>query len=105
MRVGRRLTQGQGIPEGSTVYVMVLDKDSDPVLWNASTGRSFKASDPLCTLREVSVVAGPSNLWANVQREDALWKTSFNLSDLKVLRAVQPPAHCGSVGSRSSQLA
>jgi len=84
------LAIGVGIPEGETVYVMVVPKERGEGKWvkeffnlkgggerldevvfiNASCGTSFLNSDERCPLQEIHMIVGKSNIWANIQKVD-----------------------------------
>lgn len=88
------LAVGKAIPEGETVYVVLRDTPfshvpaaknwsifdifsaeanmnsyaaSNYLIINPCTGHCYSAVDPYCPLKEISVLATPYNLYANIQ--------------------------------------
>ncbi|KAL7993993.1 putative CC2D2A, C2 domain-containing protein [Plasmopara halstedii] len=56
------LVFGNAIPDGNIVYVL-----REQEIWNARTGVGYAISDPHCPLRDVSLVASSTNVFANIQ--------------------------------------
>lgn len=78
------IIMGDGIPEGATVYVLLVDHSSTSrLLFNASTGRTYNINDSNCPLREVSLVMNDRNIWANIQENGAPWKVRWNFENTK----------------------
>ena len=84
------LVMGKAIPEGETVYVMIRDlKRASPYGWgpenflviNPWTGYIYSAVDPNCPLRDVYILATPTNVWANLQVQSAPSEMSFDLTN------------------------
>jgi len=74
------LVMGNAVPEGSTVYVLLRDRNRKSsnsssrgygainfLVINPCTGAVCSAVDPNCPLREIEILATPYNLWANIQ--------------------------------------
>jgi len=73
------LVLGRGVPEGDTVYVLVVDTtDATRLLFNACTGTSYRVTDKNCPLRDVSLVLNDKNVWANVQEQGEPCKIRWN---------------------------
>lgn len=59
MYLGRRaaVVLGQGIPEGSTAYVIVWDfTGQEPFVWNATTGERHGVRDPHIPLHSIGTI-------------------------------------------------
>jgi len=69
------LVMGRAVPEGDSVYVMIRDSKRNAygtgpenfLIINPWTGYMYSAVDPNCPLRDVYLLATPSNVWANIQ--------------------------------------
>lgn len=86
-----QLVVGSGVPEGNTVYVMQVCRNSilngdNILLWNACTGIAFHSADKRCPLVDIGCVITPENIYANVQGVTALHLLSYDFSDSEVWR-------------------
>jgi len=72
---------GNGFREGSTGT-----SANDFLLVNPSSGYVYGAADPSCPLVEISCLATPSNLWANVQQSARPCAMSFDLQNARFWR-------------------
>lgn len=98
------LVTGVGIPEGETVYVMVVpsegqsnskwvkehfgikgggERADEVVFVNASCGTCFLNSDEKCPLQEIHTIVGKNNIWANIQRANHPSHLRYDLNDLQ----------------------
>jgi len=75
---------GSGIPEGSTVYVLLVEvNEGDRILFNASTGLGYVVEDRHCPLRDVGLVMNEKNIWANVQEFGEPHNLKWNFENTK----------------------
>ena len=74
---------GQGVPEGSTVYVLSRPKTeiSTWQLWNASTSTRYSTTDTNCSLKRIDYLVSGTNIWANIQSSREPCRCSYNLTD------------------------
>eukprot|EP00112_Aurelia_sp_Birch-Aquarium-sp1_P013608 Seg2891.1 transcript_id=Seg2891.1/GoldUCD/mRNA.D3Y31 product="Coiled-coil and C2 domain-containing protein 2A" protein_id=Seg2891.1/GoldUCD/D3Y31 len=73
---------GNGIPEGSTAYVLSLD-GATYQLWNASTGECYDMHDVRCPLQSIGCLIDETNILANVQKESHPSKLDLNFVNAK----------------------
>jgi hypothetical protein len=97
------LVQGNGIPEGETVYVMLRIKDQSqlaaPQLYesknyliiNPSTGHCYCAADSSCPLKAIHLIATPYNLYANIQATDHPKHLLYDLQNPRAWRSFFHP--------------
>lgn len=76
------LILGQGIPEGSTAYVLTQEGTSHR-LWNASTGESYEAQDVHSPLQSIGCLVDDTNIYGNIQSEEHPSKLIFNTANIK----------------------
>ncbi|KAL1129085.1 hypothetical protein AAG570_013616, partial [Ranatra chinensis] len=74
------LALGTGIPQGPSAYVLTKDADGKYTVWDSSTARKYMLSDTFCPLHKVFCLINDANIWMNVQKEDTLCKTSFDIT-------------------------
>jgi hypothetical protein len=76
---------GQGVPEGSTVYVLSRPKTENSTwqLWNSCTSTRYATTDTNCSLKRIDYLISANNIWANVQSSREVCRCSFNLSDAR----------------------
>lgn len=76
---------GQGVPEGSTVYVLSRPKTESSTwqLWNACTSTRYATTDTNCSLKRIDYVVSATNIWANIQSSREVCRCSYNLSDAR----------------------
>eukprot|EP00053_Salpingoeca_punica_P028018 m.26659 g.26659 ORF g.26659 m.26659 type:complete len:395 (+) comp9964_c1_seq1:62-1246(+) len=73
------VVDGQGIPEGATMYVLSkLEKRF--TLWNPITGEHYALKDYFCPLKKVDFVFNDCNIWANIQEQANPSRISFDFS-------------------------
>jgi len=74
---------GQGVPEGSTVYVLSRPKSETSTwqLWNASSSTRYSTTDTNCSLKRIDYLVSASNIWANIQSSREPCRCSYNVSD------------------------
>ena len=87
------LVLGTAIPEGDTVYVMrrkrgviKSDETDDIVLYDASSGKEYIASDSTMPLLSIGCLVNRDNIWANIQDSEAPHLLSFDLENSKLWR-------------------
>jgi coiled-coil and C2 domain-containing protein 2A len=74
---------GQGVPEGSTVYVLSRPKTENSTwqLWNACTSTRYATTDTNCSLKVIEYIVNGGNIWANIQSSKEVCRCSYNLAD------------------------
>ena len=83
------LVLGRAIPEGDTVYVLRKKKGSfnpndeeNPILlYDASTGKTYDASDPTAPLISIGSLISTENIYANIQNFDAPSLMAYNVDN------------------------
>jgi coiled-coil and C2 domain-containing protein 2A len=89
------LVLGNAIPEGETVYVMrrktgaikAGGEDFDDImLYDASSGKSYSASDSSMPLLSIGMLINEDNLWANIQDHEQPHLMLFDLQNKKQWR-------------------
>lgn len=72
---------GDAAPEGDTCYVLTRNnQDGTYLLWNPSLGEAFRPDDPICPVRDVSMIFNEHNVWANKQPPTSISQVDFDLS-------------------------
>lgn len=87
------LAIGHAHPHGDTACVLLKENGVHHLI-DPTTGRKYVATDTRCPLRRVYAIVGPSNVWANVQREPRVCLTRFNVAnsgDWRPLFGKSPP--------------
>lgn len=84
---------GRAIPEGDSVYVLCRQPDAGNagnthnakkfILINPCTGYVYSTADRNCPMLEITTLATPYNIWANVQASMKPSEMNFNVLDPK----------------------
>ncbi|KAL3285284.1 hypothetical protein HHI36_019394 [Cryptolaemus montrouzieri] len=79
------LLLGFGIPHGSTAYVLVREHSKETELplhfiYDVASGEKISVTDAFCPLQRIYCLIGEHNIWANIQRNDNVFTTRFDLT-------------------------
>ncbi|XP_044766711.1 coiled-coil and C2 domain-containing protein 2A [Coccinella septempunctata] len=79
------LLLGFGIPHGSTAYVFLCEYSKETELplyfiFDVVSGEKISILDTYCPLQRVYCVVREQNIWANIQRNDSVVQTRFDLT-------------------------
>lgn len=74
------LALGHAHTHGDTAFVLFKENGVHHLI-DATTGRKYAATDTRCPLRRVYAIVGPSNVWTNIQREQRVFQTRFNVTN------------------------
>ena len=87
------LVLGRAIPEGETVYVLRKEKnaidpngESEILLYDASTGKTYDASDPSIPLLSVGCLINTENIYANIQDFEVPSLILYDITDKRKWR-------------------
>jgi hypothetical protein len=103
---------GKAIPEGDSVYVLCRQPDTGAggnphsaknfILINPCSGFVYSAADHNCPLFEITTLATPYNIWANIQPTSRPHEMSFDVLDGRCWRPFFCPAFPYPKGGLSS---
>uniref|UniRef100_A0A1B6DJ12 Coiled-coil and C2 domain-containing protein 2A n=1 Tax=Clastoptera arizonana TaxID=38151 RepID=A0A1B6DJ12_9HEMI len=74
------LLLGSGVPHGATAYVLTKSSTAEYVLWDPPTGNKYSVLDSFCPLHKVFCLVNQDNIWANIQREEVISRTRFDVT-------------------------
>ncbi|CAM9315544.1 unnamed protein product [Ectocarpus fasciculatus] len=92
---------GRAIPEGDSVYVLCRQPDKgsgDPhssknfILINPCTGFVYSTADRNCPMFEITTLATPYNIWANIQASTKPSEMSFDVLNTKLWKPFFSPS-------------
>ncbi|KAG4068603.1 hypothetical protein HA402_004944 [Bradysia odoriphaga] len=73
------LVLGNAFPNGDTTFVLIKE-NGEFVLVDPFTGKKYPANDINCTLTKVYCLISHENVWANIQKENRVYMTNFEVS-------------------------
>ncbi|KAG8273031.1 Coiled-coil and C2 domain-containing protein 2A [Homalodisca vitripennis] len=74
------LLLGSGVPHGPMALVLTRDISGTATLWDPATGQQFNTQDSFCPLHHVYCLINQDNIWANIQREEVVSRTKFDVT-------------------------
>ncbi|KAJ6629951.1 Coiled-coil and C2 domain-containing protein 2A [Pseudolycoriella hygida] len=72
------LALGSAFPNGDTTFVLIKE-NGEYVLVDPFTGKKYSATDVNCTLTKVYCLINNENIWANIQKENRVYMTKFDV--------------------------
>lgn len=76
---GALLVVGHARTHGPTAFVLIKENGTHQLI-DPTTGRKYAATDARCPLQRAYACVGASNVWTNVQREERVAQTRFNVA-------------------------